>query len=72
MKAIEVEPNFVPAYLRLAEWHDLAGDAAQSRAFLERANRIIARYEHVVPSERYEALILGRSDPAVKQAEVLR
>jgi tetratricopeptide (TPR) repeat protein len=69
---IEIEPNFVPGYLRLAEWCELRGDTDRARSLRERAEAITALFENVEATERYEALLLGRMDPALKQAEMIR
>jgi tetratricopeptide (TPR) repeat protein len=36
LNAIEIEPNFVPAYTRLAEWYSEEGDLTRSAEFKER------------------------------------
>jgi tetratricopeptide (TPR) repeat protein len=71
MKTIEVEPNFVPAYARLAEWYRQEGDMDRSSELEKQATSIRTRYEHVEPAERYEALLLGRLDADMKQAAVI-
>ncbi|MBI4472593.1 MAG: hypothetical protein HY646_07985 [Acidobacteria bacterium] len=63
-KAIELEPNYVSAYLRLAEWHKESGNVSESELHKSKAMSIIAKYQHVTKPEPYEALLLGRRDGA--------
>lgn len=61
--AIEVEPNYVPAYLRIADWLEGAGNTAESQAYRDKAATVVAKYESMTLVEPYEALLLGRSQP---------
>ena len=60
IRTIEVEPNYVAAYRRLAAWAGEAGNLELSRSFLDEIERIGERYRGVVLLTDYEALILGR------------
>ena len=59
-KAIELEPNYVAAYLRLADWFRQDGDQARSEEYRSKAMAVVMRYQGVAASESYESLLLGR------------
>jgi O-antigen ligase len=62
-KAMSYEPNYVPGYLRIAEWLDEAGDTARSDEYRRHAITIAERYAALRTAEPYEALLLGRPQP---------
>jgi O-antigen ligase len=59
-KAIEIEPNYVPAYLRLAEWHDEAGEAEQSREYRSQAIQVVNLYKDKTSLDPFDEMLLGR------------
>lgn len=62
-RAIEVEPNYVPAYLRIADWYAAAGKTAQSESYRQKAMSVVTKYQNLETREIYEARLLGRPDP---------
>jgi O-antigen ligase len=60
LKAIQIEPNFVPAYLRLAEWLQEQGQVDQSEQYRQKALQIAGLYEGKATDDPFEALLLGR------------
>ena len=60
IRTVELEPNYVAAYRRLADWAAEAGNLELSRSFLDEIEQIDERYRGVVLLTDYEALILGR------------
>jgi len=67
-RALSYEPNYVPAYLRLAEWFMEAGDTARSEQYRQRGMAVAVKYRNEKPTEAYESLLLGR--PASPAAEI--
>jgi O-antigen ligase/Tfp pilus assembly protein PilF len=61
--AMEVEPNYVSAYLRMAEWLEESGRTAESETYRRRAASVVSKYESVAVRDPYEALLLGRREP---------
>lgn len=59
-RTIELEPNFVPAYLRLAEWYGEDGRVAESQTLRNTALSIVDRYRDRQTLTDYESLLLGR------------
>lgn len=57
--SIELEPNFVPVYRRLAEWYEERQDTAQSAGFRRDADRILATFAHTKDMNGYEVDLLG-------------
>ncbi len=60
LKTVELEPNYVPGFTKLAEWYQADGNVERSRAFLDRAGSIELTYSAVTDVTDYEAIILGR------------
>ncbi len=63
-RAIELEPNFVPAYRRLAEWHEEANDLVRSRALGQEADRRLAEFRDTEEMNGYELDLLGLGEQA--------
>ncbi len=63
--AVEIEPNYVTGYMRLAQWLAETGDAHQSEEYRQRGMAVAVRYQNLKTSEPYETLLLGR--PQVRQ-----
>jgi O-antigen ligase len=61
-KAIEYEPNYVPAYLQLAAWYRERGDINASDRHTAAALSIITKYRNFKPTEPYEGVLLGRPE----------
>jgi tetratricopeptide (TPR) repeat protein len=62
-KAIEYEPNYVPAYLQFAAWYAGEGNKAASDRYTVQAITIINKYRNFQPSRPYETLLLARPAP---------
>jgi O-antigen ligase len=62
LKAIDMEPNYAPGYLRLAQWATEDGAQARSDEYTQKALSIINRYRDAT-LEPFEALLLGRPEP---------
>ena len=60
LKAIELEPNYVPGYLRLAEWFEEAGLKEQAVSYRNQAFQIVNRYKDARSLDPFDALLLGR------------
>jgi O-antigen ligase len=60
LKAIEIEPNYVPAYLRLAEWSEEAGQTEESARYRSHAVQVVNLYKDKTSLEPLEAMLLGR------------
>jgi tetratricopeptide (TPR) repeat protein len=59
-KAIEYEPNYVPAYLQLGTWYRDHGDEVAGQRYIATAVNIINKYRDFKPTQPYEGLLLGR------------
>jgi len=65
-KAVELEPNYVPAYLQLGKWVDAAGNAAVAAGYRKRADDIVMQFrDHATNTsdDTYDAILLGRPLP---------
>jgi tetratricopeptide (TPR) repeat protein len=60
LKAIEIEPNYVPAHLRLAEWYDEAGQPEEGERHRRLAIQVVHHYKDKTSLEPLEAMLLGR------------
>jgi O-antigen ligase len=60
IKAVEIEPNYVPGYLRLAEWYAELGRLDESRKFKNRALEVVTLYKNYTTKDEFEELLLGR------------
>jgi tetratricopeptide (TPR) repeat protein len=63
-KAIAIEPNYVPGYLRLAEWYVESGRGSEGDEYRRKAVDLVTRYQNAQLSDPFEALLLGRPDSA--------
>ena len=59
-KALEYEPNYVPAYLQLASWYAERGDTAAGQQYSSLAMSIVNRYRNFKPESSYQGILLGR------------
>lgn len=57
--AVTIEPNYIPAHLKLAELYEIRGDAAQGEEHRTRADAIRERYAGTQRLTDYELIILG-------------
>jgi O-antigen ligase len=64
LKAIELEPNYVPAYLRLAAWYDEAGMQTESAKYRSKAIQVANFYKDQKLLDPFDNLLLGRPQPA--------
>jgi tetratricopeptide (TPR) repeat protein len=62
-RAIDLEPNFVPAYRRLADWHEAAGRLSESQSLRREADRIMAELGNSKNMNGYEIDLLGLREP---------
>ena len=58
-RAIEIEPNFVPAFRRLAQWYEESGDITRTESFRAEADRIFMEFENAKEMNGYELDLLG-------------
>jgi O-antigen ligase/Tfp pilus assembly protein PilF len=63
LKAIEIEPNYVPAYLRLAAWYDEAGMRTESEKYRSKAIQVANFYKDQKLLDPFDSLLLGRPQP---------
>ena len=61
-RAIDLEPNYVPAYLILASWYAERGENLESQRYEAIGVAIVNKYRNVHPSEVYESILLGRPE----------
>ncbi len=61
-RAIDLEPNYVPAYLTLASWYAERGENLESQRYEAIGVAIVNKYRNVHPSEVYESILLGRPE----------
>jgi O-antigen ligase len=60
LKAVEIEPNYVPGYLRLAEWYEEAGQMEEGAKYRNQAVQIVNVYKDARSLDPYDELLLGR------------
>jgi len=63
-KCVEIEPNYVQAYMRLAQWEDEAGNHQGAENDRRNANSIVTQYKNQTNLDPLEARLLDR--PVVK------
>jgi O-antigen ligase len=61
-KALENEPNYIPGYLRLAEWYAAMGREQQSDKYRKHAIQVANLYKDKHSLDEYENLLLGRPE----------
>jgi O-antigen ligase len=67
LKAIELEPNYVPAYLRLAAWYDEAGRTEESAKYRSKGIQVANFYRDRTVLDPHDRLLLGRPPLSEKQ-----
>lgn len=60
LKAVAIEPNYVPAYLRLAQWYEELGRREESEKNRNKAIAIATFYKDHPSKDEFEDLLLGR------------
>src|SRR5262249_55628965 len=65
-RALEFEPNYIPAYLRLSDWFQESGDVLRGTEYRRRGIDVAMKYQNEKTSELYESLLLGRPQPSNK------
>jgi O-antigen ligase len=60
LKAVELEPNYVPGYLRLAEWYEEAGEMEQGAKYRDQAIQVVNSYRDTRAEDPFDNLLLGR------------
>ena len=63
-RAIDYEPNYVPAYLVMASWYAEHGDTLKSDRYTAIGLAIVNKYKTFKPKEIYEGILLGRPEPS--------
>jgi hypothetical protein len=61
-RAIDYEPNYVPAYLVMASWYAERGDTLESERYTAIGVAIVNKYRNFKPTEIYEGILLGRPE----------
>jgi O-antigen ligase len=61
-RAIEYEPNYVPAYLVMASWYAERGNTVESNRYNAIGLAIVNKYRNFKPKEVYERILLGRPE----------
>ena len=61
-KAIDIEPNYVPGYLRLAEWYQQTGRTEESDKYRQQAIQVVNFYKDKQSLDVFENLLLGRPE----------
>jgi len=59
-RAIDYEPNYVPAYVRMSDWYREAGQPEKSAEYEQRAIAVTLKYRDDKTTDAYESLLLGR------------
>ena len=67
LRALEYEPNYVPAYLRIADWYKEDGRIEESDAYRKRAIEVVLHYQNNPATDPFEAILLGRPDNRTAQ-----
>jgi O-antigen ligase len=61
-RAIDYEPNYVPAYLVMASWYAERGNTLESDRYAAIGVGIVNKYRNFKPKELYEGILLGRPE----------
>jgi len=61
-KALEYEPNYVPAYIQLASWYVESGDTSAGQQYSSLAMSIVNKYRNFKPESSYQGILLGRPE----------
>ena len=66
-RAVEIEPNYIPGYLRLAEWSEEAGDMEQSAKHKNHALQLASYFKDKRVTDPFDKLLLGRPPAPTQQ-----
>ncbi len=69
-RAIDYEPNYVPAYLVMASWYAERGDMSESERYTNLGLAIVNKYRDFTPKELYERILLGRPEQSSTTAQL--
>ena len=64
-RAIDYEPNYVPAYLVMASWYAERGNTEESNRYTSIGVGIVYKYRNFKPKEMYEGILLGRPEASM-------
>jgi O-antigen ligase len=59
-KSVELEPNYVQGYTRLAQWEEQAGNTHEATEYRKKANDVVIHYKDQPTPDPFEALLLDR------------
>src|SRR5262249_48681343 len=60
LKAVEIEPNYVAGYLRLADWYHEDGQLEESARFRDHAIQVVNFYRDQPTRDQFDNMLLGR------------
>ena len=60
LKAVEIEPNYIPGHLRLAEWYQEAGKMEESEKYRRQAVQLANYFKDTSVPDPFDNLLLGR------------
>jgi len=60
LRAIAMEPNYVPGYLRLADWYDEMGRHEEGGKYRNQAIQVVNLYKDKKTQDPFEDMLLGR------------
>jgi O-antigen ligase len=60
LKAVEIEPNYIPGHLRLAEWYQEAGKLDESEKYKKQAMLLKDHFKDRPVPDPFDNLLLGR------------
>jgi len=66
LKAIEIEPNYVPAYFRLANWYDEAGRTEEASNVRNKGIQVANFYKDYKSLDPFDYLLLGRPQASIQ------
>jgi O-antigen ligase/Tfp pilus assembly protein PilF len=67
LKAVELEPNYVEGYLRLAEWCRQGGLPQQGDEYTKKAIAVVVQYQKENTLDPFDALLLGRPPSTISR-----
>ena len=66
-KAVEIEPNYIPGYWRLAEWCEEAGEMEQSAKYKNHAAQLTSYFKDRPVTDPFDKLLLGKLPAPTQQ-----
>ena len=64
LKAIQIEPNYIPGHSRLAEWYREAGKIEESEKYRKQATQLRNYFQNTQVRDPFDSLLLGRPQAA--------